>query len=100
MDKKEFFENIRKEANEVLSKVFDKVEEVSKVSVLKLKIGNLKSKIKTQKMEIGEFVFSHKSDFENFEKLRKFILKIEDLDKMIEEKEKLLADLKENEEAE
>ena len=100
MDKKEFFESIRKEANEVLSRVFDKVEEVSKVSVLKLKIGNLKSRIKTQKMEIGEFIFTHKGDFENFEELQKYLLKIEDLDKVIEEKEKLLADLKENEETE
>ena len=78
----------------------DKVEEVSKISVIKLKIGNLKSQIKTQKMEIGEFVVAHKSDFKKFNELEKYILKIENLGQIIEEKEKLLADLKEKEETE
>jgi len=53
MDKKAFFDNLKKEANVALSKVFDKVEEVSKVSALKIKIGNLKAQIKTKKIEIG-----------------------------------------------
>ncbi len=40
---------MRKEVRVALSKVFDKVEEVSKISGLKIKINSLKAKIKDNK---------------------------------------------------
>ncbi len=46
MDKKELLETIKNEIGNTLTKVFDKVEEVGKVSSIKLKIHGLQNQIK------------------------------------------------------
>ncbi len=95
MDKKAFFENIRKEANKVLSKVFDKVEEVSKISALRFKISGLKAQIKDQKTEIGDFVYNNQKEFKEHEEIQEHITKIKKIEKEIETKKDLIAKLKE-----
>jgi ubiquinone biosynthesis protein UbiJ len=83
MGDKTFFENIKREANTVLSKVFDKVEVVSKTSVLKLRISDLKGKIRDHKVEIGEFVISNKKKFTEFPEIVETLDKIKLLEKQI-----------------
>ena len=100
MDKKTFFENIRREANVALTKVFDKVEEVSKTSALKLKITSLKSQIKNYQTEIGEIVFHNKDKFKDFPEIVNLLGKIKDIEEEIVLKEEQIAELKEKEEAE
>ncbi len=98
MDKKTFFENIRKEANVTLTKVFDKVEEVGKTSSLKLKITKLRSQIKNYKTEIGEFVYNNKDDFKDMQEIKNYIDRIQETEDEIATKEKQIAELKEKEE--
>ncbi|HHE37510.1 MAG TPA: hypothetical protein ENL20_02930 [Candidatus Cloacimonetes bacterium] len=100
MDKKTFFENIRREANVALTKVFDKVEEVSKTSALKLKITSLKSQIKNYQTEIGEIAFHNKDKFKDFPEIVNLLGKIKDIEEEIVLKEEQIAELKEKEEAE
>ena len=95
MDKKAFFENIRKEANTVLLKVFDKVEEVSKISALKFKISELKAQIKDQKMGIGDFIYNNQKEYKENAKIQGHITKIKEIEKEIKEKKDLIAKLKE-----
>ena len=76
MDKKAFFDNIRKEANTVLLKVFDKVEEVSKISALKFKISGLKAQIRDQKTEMGDFVYNNQKVFKENAEIQEYIKKI------------------------
>ena len=95
MDNKTFFDNIRREANASLSKVFDKVEEVSKVSALKLKISNLKGKIKDHKTKIGEFVVSNKKKFSEFPEIIEILNKIKLLEEQIEAKKEQINKLQE-----
>ena len=95
MDTKSFIENIRKEINSAMSKAFDKVEELSKVSRMKLKIGSLKSDIKDVKTEIGSYVFEHQADFVDNEFLSEQIKKIQDLEKLISGLEIEIEELKE-----
>ena len=95
MDKKAFFDNIRKEASTALSKVFDKVEEVSKISALKLRISGLKARIKDQKTEIGDFIYKHQKEFKESNKIQEHIKKIKEFEKEIEVKKNLIAKLKE-----
>ncbi len=83
MGDKTFFENIKREANTVLSKVFDKVEVVSKTSVLKLRISDLKGRIRDHKVEIGEFVISNKKKFTEFPEIVEILEKIKLLEKQI-----------------
>ena len=83
MGDKTFFENIKREANTVLSKVFDKVEVVSKTSVLKLRISDLKGRIRDHKVEIGEFVISKKKKFTEFPEIVEILEKIKLLEKQI-----------------
>lgn len=83
MGDKTFFENIKREANTLLTKVFDKVEEVSKTSVLKLKISDLRGKIKDHKVEMGEFVISNKKKFTEFPEIVETLNKIKLIEKQI-----------------
>ena len=89
MDNKAFFENIRKEANTVLLKVFDKVEELSKISTLRFKISGLKAQIKDLKMGIGDFVYNNQKEYEGSAKIQEHITKIKEIEKEIEEKKNL-----------
>ncbi len=100
MDKKTFFENIRREANVALTKVFDKVEEVSKTSALKLKITSLKSQIKDYQTEIGKMAFNNKGKFKDFPEIMIFFDKIKNVEEDIALKEEQIAELKEKEESE
>lgn len=97
MDNKTFFDNIRRDANAVLSKVFDKIEKVSKTSALKLKISNLKGKIKDHKTEIGEFVVSNKKKFSEFPEIIEILNKIKLLEDQIEAKKEQINKLQEKE---
>ncbi len=97
MDNKTFFENIRREANTALSKVFDKVEEVSKISALKLKISNFRGKIKESKTEIGEFIVLNKKKFSDFPEIIGIIDKIKLLEDQIEAKKEQINKLQKKE---
>ncbi len=97
MDNKTFFENIRRKANTALSKIFDKVEEVSKTSALKLKISNFRGKIKEYKTEIGEFIVSNKKKFSDFPEIIEIIDKIKLLEDQIETKKEQINKLQEKE---
>ncbi|MEA2095064.1 MAG: hypothetical protein U9P73_00025 [Candidatus Cloacimonadota bacterium] len=98
MDKKSFFENIKREANVALSRVFDKVEEVSKISALKLKISNFTRKIKDHKTEIGEFVMSNKKKFSEFPEIIAILDKIKLLEKQIKAQREQIIELQERKE--
>ena len=98
MDKKAFFKNIRKEANTALSKVFDKVEEVSKISALKLNISGLKAQIRDQKTEIGDFVYNNQKEFKESSKIQEHIKKIKKFEEEIVAKKILIVKLKEKDE--
>lgn len=95
MDKK-FFDNVRKEAGVALSKVIGKVEEVGKISGLKLKINSLKSHVKSTKSEIGELVFSNRDKFGQFPEIATLIQKIDEQMVEIEDLEKEIDVLKES----
>jgi len=84
--KKTFLENIRRETNAALSKVFDKVEEVSNVTALKLKISNFRSKIKDLKIEMGDFIVSNKKKFSDFPEIIGILDKIKMLEEQIDAK--------------
>ena len=98
MDKKSFFDNIRRDANIAFSKVFDKLEEISKISALKLKISNFKRKIKDNKTEIGEFVVSNKKKFSEFPEIIAILDKIKLLEKQIKAQREQIIELQEREE--
>lgn len=97
MDKKSFFEKITREANVALSRVFDKVEEVSKISALKLKISNFTRKIKDHKTEIGEFVVSNKKKFSEFPEIIATLDKIKLLEKQIKAQREQIIELQDRE---
>lgn len=97
MDKKAFLGNIRRETNTALSRIFDKVEEFSKVSALKLKICNYKGKIKDHKKAIGEFVVLNKDKFSEFPEIIELVNKITFLGEQIELKKEQIVALQEEE---
>jgi len=100
MDKKAYFEHIKKEAVNALSKVFDKVEEVTKVSGIKLKINNLYAKIKGIKFEIGEYIYKNPDKFKDIPEIAEMLDRINKLEEEIELKREQIAELKEKEEEE
>lgn len=100
MDKNDFFHNIRKEANAALSKVFDKVEEVSKVSGLRLRINKVKSKIRGIKKEIGDIVYKKREEFQDFSDIKELTDKIDRLEEDIKLKKEQIDILQEKEEKE
>jgi len=97
MDKRALFDNIRKETNSALAKVFDKVEKISKTSALRLKISSLKEQIKKSKRGIGNFVYVNRAKFEQYPEINDQIIKITDLQKEIELKKTQIEDLKDKE---
>ena len=98
MDKKAFFEMIRDEENTALSKVFDKVEEVSKVSTLKVKNHSLGNQIKDLKAQIGEIVCNNRDDFNHIPEIKVFLDKITAIEDEIEKNNAKIKDFKETEE--
>jgi regulator of replication initiation timing len=95
MDTKAFMENIRREINSAMSKAFDKVEELSKLSRLKLKIGTFKGEIKDIKSQIGDYIYEHKADFNDNEFLAEQVKKIEEIEHQITGLEAEISILKE-----
>ncbi len=93
---KNFFQNIRSEANIALTKIFDKVEQVTKVSGTKLKINSLKNEIKSVEGKIGKLVFDNSEKFSEFEDVQLLIAKINSIEEEIALKEEELNTLKEN----
>ena len=69
MVKQTFLEKLKNGTNVTLSKVFDNVEKVSKISTMKLKIINLEGKIKNKKTDIGNFVFLNEKKFSEFSEI-------------------------------
>ena len=100
MDKKAFFEMIRDEVNAAISKVSEKVEEVSKVSSLKIKNHNLKNQIKDLKGQIGELVVNNRDDFTHIPEIKSFLDKIAEIEEDIEKNNTEIKDLQEAEEKE
>jgi len=86
---------IKTEINHAITKVFDKVEEVTKVSGLKLKILNLKSKLKEEKVELADFVLKNKARFETEDEINDIFKRIEKIEKEIADKELEVASIKE-----
>ena len=100
MDKKAYFEHIKKDAVNALTKVFDKVEEVTKVSGIKLKINNLYAKIKGIKFEIGEYTYKNPDKFKDIPEIAEMLDRINKIENEIELKREQIAELKEKEEEE
>jgi len=88
--------NIKNEINSAISKVFDKVEEVTKVSKTKLKISGIKNKIKETKLEIGDFIVKNKDLFNNKE-IDALLEKIQNFESEITTLESELQNMKEEE---
>ena len=83
LDNKSFFEDVKKGTKTALSKLFCKVEEFGKVSVIKLQISNLRGKIRDNKTEIGDFVTLNIKEFSKFPEIVKIVEKISIHDKEI-----------------
>jgi regulator of replication initiation timing len=95
MDAKAFIESVRKEINSAMTKTFDKVEELSKLSRLKLKIGSLKGDIKDLKTEMGSYIYEHIAEHKENEFLAEKSDKIQEIESMIKELEVEISALKE-----
>ena len=80
-----FFEDVKKETKTALLKVFQKVEEIGKISVLKIQMSNIRGQIRDNKTDIGEFVTSNIKEFSKFPEIIKIIDEIS-----VHEKEILL----------
>lgn len=100
MDKKELLETIKNEIGNTLTKVFDKVEEVGKVSGIKLKIHGLQNQVKDFKFQIGEIVYNNQDEFNHIPEIKIFIDRIQQIEKDIDEKNKTIDELQEKEKAE
>ncbi len=96
MDHKKMLENLRKEVNIALTKVFDEVGKATKVSGHRLAINSLKGEIRDNKEKIGTLVCGNE-ELSNHPDLKEFILKIEALEAEIEEREEQIRKMKEKE---
>lgn len=98
MKTKKVIANLRKEANAALSKVFDKVEEVSKRSSLQIKIHNLENKIKNVKIKIGNYIVENEDKFQEIKEIKQYTDEIAEINREFVAKKELLQNLKEAEE--
>ena len=96
MDHKKMLENLRKEVNIALTKVFDEVGKATKVSSHRLAINSLKGDIREHKEKIGTLVCDSE-ELTNHPDLREIVLKIKALEAEIEEREELIRKMKEKE---
>jgi len=83
LDNKSFFEDVKRETKTAISKIFHMIEEVSRVSSIKLQISNLRGQIRNNKLEIGEIVTSNIQEFSKFSEINKNIEKILQVEKEI-----------------
>ena len=95
MDTKTLLENVRKEVQSALSKTFDRVEEFSKHQRLRLKISSIKGDIKDVKAHVGDYIYQHRDEYAEYPVLEQNIKRIENLYKSIDELNKEIEALKE-----
>jgi len=84
LDNKSFFEDVKKETKTAILKVFSNIEEISKVSTIKLQISNLRGQIRDNKLEIGDFATSKIQKFSKFQEIQLKIDKINLLQSKVE----------------
>ncbi len=102
MDKKDFMETVKKEINETLARIFDKVEEISETSLLKLKIEKIKRRVKNYQAEIGRNIYKNRDKYESFiennPEIKQILEKIIRLEDEIDIQYERLNEIKEKEE--
>ncbi len=98
MDHKKMLDNLRKEVNVALSKVFDEVGKATKVSGHRLAINSLKSDIREQKEKLGTMVCENE-ELSQLPELRDVVARIVALQEEIEKREEKIRKMKERENA-
>ncbi len=96
MDHRKLLDNLRKEVNVALTKVFDEVGKATKVSGHRLAINSLKGEIRENKEKLGSIICEHE-ELSNQPELKDIVLKIKALHAEIEEREEQIRHMKEKE---
>jgi hypothetical protein len=93
LDIKTFLDSVRSEAKIALSKTMNKVEEVSKVTAIRLKINSKKTQIKDVKKSIGDHIYINRAEFDKVEELNLMINRIQKIEKEIKVKQMQLQEI-------
>ena len=102
MDKKDFMETVKKEVNETIGRLFDKVEDISEASAIKFKISKIKRRVKNYQAEIGRLVYKNSDKLEalltEYPEMKEALEKIIRLESEIDIQYERLQAIKEREE--
>ena len=102
MDKRDFMETVKREVNETIGRLFDKVEEISEASTIKFKISKIKRRIKNYQSAIGRLVYKNSDKLadclEEYPEMKEALEKIIRLEKEVDIQYDRLQAIKEREE--
>jgi hypothetical protein len=96
MPDRTYFSGMKKTLHRVANDMFDRVDEITQIGKIRLKIGMMKGEAKDLKYEIGDLVFRSAEQFADYPEITAFINKIRDIDAEIARREEEIAEIKRN----
>ena len=100
--KKDFMETVKKEVNETIARLFDKVEDISEASTIKFRISKIKRRVKNYQAEIGRLIYKNSDKLaqllEDYPEMKRNLDKIIRLEDEIDIQYEKLQAIKEREE--
>lgn len=94
METKDMIKKVKGEVSSVLSTVANKAEFIAKMSKLKIEITHKNAKVNSNLKDIGEYIYSKKSEFTNDKYIAEILKEVEEIKQSIEEIKSRIEDIK------
>jgi len=94
METKDMLKKVKSEVGSVFSTVANKVEFVAKISKLKIDIAKKNAKVNSNLKDIGEYIYSKKSEFNNDKYIADIFKEIDEIKQSIEDIKFRIEDIK------
>jgi len=94
METKDMLKKVKSEVGGVLSTVANKAEFIAKISKLKIDIAQKNAKVNSNLKDIGEYIYSKKSEFKNDKYIAEIFKEVDEIKQSIEAIKSRIEDIK------
>jgi hypothetical protein len=94
METKDMLKKVKSEVSGVLSTVANKAEFIAKISKLKIDIAQKNAKVSSNLKDIGEYIYSKKSEFKNDKYIAEIFKEVDEIKQSIEATKSRIEDIK------
>lgn len=94
MPDRTYFTGMKKTLHRVANDMFDRVDEITQIGKIRLKIGMMKGEVKDLKYEIGDMIVHNAEQYKDYPEITAFLNKINDIEADIVRAEEEIAVVK------